>query len=79
MKAIDNETQRQVEELLDRLRPSLYSHGGNAHIAEVGEDFVRLELEGACHGCPMSAITFGMVLEEEIKKQLPQIKHVFYE
>lgn len=75
----EDELKLKIEELLNRLRPSLYSHGGNAHLAEVGEDFVRLELEGACHGCPMSAITFGMVLEEEIKKQLPQIKNVFYE
>lgn len=74
-----DETQKQVEGILDQMRPSLYSHGGNATLAEVGEDFVRLELQGACHGCPMSAITFGMFLEEEIKKQLPQIKNVFYE
>lgn len=74
-----DEIKQKVETIVDMMRPSLYSHGGNAMLAEVGEDFVRLELQGACHGCPMSAITFGMVLEEEIKKQLPQIKHVFYD
>lgn len=71
--------QIQIEELIEKMRPALYKHGGNALLAEVGKDFVRLELQGACHGCPMSAMTFGIFLEEEIKKKLPQIKQVFYE
>lgn len=74
-----DDIKQKIEELVDRLRPSLYSHGGDAKLAEVGEDFVRLELQGACHGCPMSAITFGLFLEDEIKKQLSQIKNVLYE
>ncbi len=69
----------QVEGLIEKLRPALYKHGGNALLAEVGKDFVRLELQGACQGCPMSAITYGVFLEEEIKKKLPQIKNVIYE
>ncbi len=74
-----DEFKSQIEEIIEKMRPALYKHGGNAMLAEVGEDFVRLELQGACHGCPMSIITFGMFLEEEIKKRLPQIENVFYE
>jgi Fe-S cluster biogenesis protein NfuA len=76
---INEKTKAEIEAIIEKMRPALYKHGGNAMLAEVGEDFVRLELQGACHGCPMSAMTFGIFLEEEIKKKVPQIKNVFYE
>lgn len=69
----------QVEQIIDEIRPSLALHGGDATLAEVGADFIKLKLKGACHGCPMAAMTFGIFLEEEIKTRIPQITQVLYE
>ncbi len=73
------ELREKVEQIINEIRPSLALHGGNAELAEVGKDFIKLKLQGACHGCPMAAMTFGIFLEEEIKTRLPQIQKVFYE
>jgi Fe-S cluster biogenesis protein NfuA len=60
-KAPDLETR--VEKTLDEIRPYLMSHGGDVNLLEVTpEKVARLQLVGACGGCPMSVMTlrFGM-------------------
>ena len=69
----------QIEGIIEEIRPSLALHGGDAQLAEIGENFIKLKLKGACHGCPMAAMTFGIFLEEEIKTRIPQIQTVLYE
>lgn len=75
---MENITQ-ELEKVLEEIRPSLQSHGGDAHLVAVENDVVKIELEGSCHGCPMSAMTFGVMVDEMIKERLPQIKKVVYE
>lgn len=66
-----------VELALDTVRPYLKADGGNVRIAEITEDMIiRLELEGSCSSCPMSAMTFKAGLEEAILKAVPEIKKV---
>lgn len=77
--ALNMEIAQAVEKILEEIRPSLQSHGGDAHLVAVEGDIVKIELEGACNGCPMSAMTFGVMVDEMIKERLPQIKEVVYE
>jgi len=66
-----------IESALDTVRPYLKADGGNVRIVEVTEDLtIRLELEGSCSSCPMSAMTFKAGLEEAILKAVPEIKKV---
>lgn len=67
----------QVEEVLKRIKPRLQMDGGDVELVEVTADkVVRIRLTGACHGCPMSTITLRMVIEQELKGALPDIKSV---
>jgi len=70
---------KEVEAVLDEIRPSLEEHGGGARLLAIEGNKVVLKLEGACSGCPMSAFTFGVMAEEMIRRRLPEIEAVEYE
>ncbi len=62
-----------VNDVLDTIRPALMADGGNVQLIEVKDGVVKLQLQGACHGCPMSQMTLKMGIERELKRQLPEI------
>ena len=65
-----------VKEVLDGIRPSLRADGGDVELIEVEEGIVKVRLKGACSGCPMSAMTLKLGIENQIKEKLPEIKEV---
>jgi len=66
-----------IETALNAIRPYLEADGGNVKFVELTSDMVvKLELEGACITCPMSAMTMRAGIEESIKRALPEIKSV---
>lgn len=65
-----------VEEVLEKIRPSLMADGGNVELVEVNADVVKVKLTGACGGCPMSQMTLKMGIERLLKKEIPEIKEV---
>jgi Fe-S cluster biogenesis protein NfuA len=68
---LDVETR--VRQALDKVRPSLRSHGGEVELLGVAEGVVRLRLEGSCHGCPSSAATLKSLIEEAICDKAPDV------
>jgi Fe-S cluster biogenesis protein NfuA len=65
-----------VEEVLEKIRPSLMADGGNVELVEVNADVVKVKLTGACGSCPMSQMTLKMGIERLLKKEIPEIKEV---
>ncbi|MBF0450350.1 MAG: NifU family protein [Candidatus Magnetomorum sp.] len=66
-----------VQAVLDKVRPSLQADGGDVELVEVTDDgVVRVQLQGACKGCPMSQVTLRDGIEKFLKKELPEIKAV---
>jgi Fe-S cluster biogenesis protein NfuA len=66
-----------VEEALDTIRPYLEADGGNVKVIEITDDnTVRLELQGACSSCSMSAMTFRGGIEDAIRRAIPEIQKV---
>lgn len=65
-----------VEEILEKIRPSLMADGGNVELVEVNADVVKVKLTGACGSCPMSQMTLKMGIERLLKKEIPEIKEV---
>jgi Fe-S cluster biogenesis protein NfuA len=66
-----------VEKALERIRPSLQADGGNVELVDVTEDgIVKVQLTGACRGCPMSQMTLKMGIEKALKQAIPEIKEV---
>ena len=63
-----------VDEVLDEIRPALQADGGNVQVLEVSEDgVVKLEMVGACAGCPMATMTLRAGIERLLFERLPDI------
>ncbi len=68
---------QRVEEVLDQVRISLQSHGGDVRLVEVTDDgTVKVELQGACRGCPMAQMTISRGVEARLKQEIPEVKEV---
>ena len=66
-----------IEQVLETVRPYLHADGGDVRLVELTDDMiVKLELQGSCQSCPMSAMTFRAGLEESIRKAVPYINKV---
>jgi len=66
-----------VEEVLAKVRPALQADGGDIELVEVTEDgIVKVRLQGACAGCPMSQLTLKNFVENILKKNIPEVKAV---
>ncbi len=66
-----------VVKVLDDVRTSLQMHGGDVKLVDVTEDgTVKVELQGACQGCPMATMTIKQGVEARLKKEIPDIKQV---
>ncbi|TAK32507.1 MAG: NifU family protein [Chloroflexota bacterium] len=67
----------QVEAALASIRPYLQADGGDVALVSVDDDgTVKVKLQGACGGCPMSQMTLTMGIERTLKEQVPGVKEV---
>ena len=65
-----------VRTALDEVRPYLDSHGGNVELVAVEDGTVRLRMEGSCSGCPSSAMTLKLAIEDAIRKHAPDVGEI---
>ncbi len=70
------ELRKRVEEEVNKIRPRLQMDGGDVVLVDVKDGIVKLEMQGACSGCPMSAVTLHLGIERALKKAIPEIKGV---
>ncbi|HEV2914839.1 MAG TPA: NifU family protein [Pyrinomonadaceae bacterium] len=69
---LDLETR--VVQALGKVRPYLGSHGGDVELLSIEEGgVVRLRMQGSCHGCPSSAMTLKLAIEEAIYEAAPDV------
>jgi Fe-S cluster biogenesis protein NfuA len=61
---------------LDEVRPYLVAHGGGVELLDVTDGIVHLRLQGACNGCPSSALTLTSAVEEAIARAAPDIERI---
>jgi len=63
-----------VDKVLDEIRPALQADGGNVQVLGVSEDgIVKLEMVGACAGCPMATMTLRAGIERLLFERIPDI------
>jgi Fe-S cluster biogenesis protein NfuA/nitrite reductase/ring-hydroxylating ferredoxin subunit len=65
-----------VRTALEEVRPYLDSHGGNVELIAVEDGTVRLRMEGSCSGCPSSAVTLKLAIEDAIRKHAPDVGEI---
>jgi Fe-S cluster biogenesis protein NfuA/nitrite reductase/ring-hydroxylating ferredoxin subunit len=71
--------ERRLQAALDEVRPYLESHGGNVEVLSAEGGVVRLRLEGSCSGCPSSAVTLKLAIEEAIQRAAPDVEQIVAE
>lgn len=68
---------KEVQKVIDKIRPGLQADGGDVELVEVTDDgIVKVQLLGACNGCPMSTMTIKNGIEKTLKKQIPEVEEV---
>jgi Fe-S cluster biogenesis protein NfuA len=65
-----------VEAALNKIRPMLQKDGGNVELIEIEDGIVKVRLQGACAGCPMSQMTLKNGIERLLKQEIPEVKSV---
>jgi len=66
-----------VAAVLELIRPSLQADGGDVQLVDVDDEgVVRVELQGACKGCPMSQMTLANGVERILKDRVPGVTKV---
>jgi Fe-S cluster biogenesis protein NfuA len=66
-----------VQAVIDQIRPMLQRDGGDVELVSVEDDgLVKVRLQGACKGCPMSQMTLKNGIEKYLKQQIPEVDRV---
>lgn len=68
--------QTQIEEVLEYLEPYFLMHGGRITFVRYDAGKVFVKLAGTCDGCPSSDYTLKLLVEGELKKEVPQVTEV---
>ncbi len=62
--------------LENEIRPSLASDGGDIDFISYGDGILKVELKGACKGCPSSTQTLKQGIEGYLQELIPDLKKV---
>lgn len=66
----------QIQEVLEMLKPNFYMHGGDIELVKYEQGVVFVRLQGNCVGCPASTYTLKLMVEESLKREVPQVQQV---
>ncbi|CAO2818703.1 unnamed protein product [Amaranthus hypochondriacus] len=62
-------TVKNVDLVLEDVRPYLIADGGNVDVISVDDGVITLQLQGACESCPSSTTTMKMGIERVLKEK----------
>ncbi len=68
--------EERVRSALDGVRPYLGSHGGDVELLGVSDGVARVRMRGSCEGCPASAMTLKLAIEDAVLKGAPDVERV---
>ena len=67
----------QIESIINQIRPFLQRDGGDVKFIDyTPENYVVVELQGHCAGCPHAQMTIKNGIERTIKEYYPEIEGV---
>ncbi len=67
------EQEKQVHELIDKIRPYLHRDGGDIEVVNIEEGIVYVKMLGACVGCPLIDVTLKDGIEQMLLENVPGI------
>jgi Fe-S cluster biogenesis protein NfuA/nitrite reductase/ring-hydroxylating ferredoxin subunit len=68
--------EERVRDALEGVRPYLGSHGGDVELVGVSDGVARVRMQGSCEGCPASAMTLKLAIEDAVLKAAPDVDRV---
>ena len=69
--------ERQIIKILEtKIRPAVARDGGDIKFKEFKDGVVRVELQGACSGCPSAALTLKQGVQNLLCHYIPEVKEV---
>ncbi len=67
----------QIESVIDQIRPFLQRDGGDVKFIDyTPENYVVVELQGHCAGCPHAQLTIKNGIERILKDNYPEVAGV---
>ena len=70
-------SKKQVESILEELRPAIQADGGNVHLVNITtEGVVQVRFEGECLRCPSRDMTLRSGIETTLRNRLQNITGV---
>lgn len=68
---------REVKDAITDVQAYARSHGGEIQLVGVSDEGdVKIKLNGACNGCPLSDITLRQGIETQLKQLVPGVRKV---
>ncbi len=66
-----------IETVLDKMvRPALAEHGGDVRVIDYADGILQIGLLGQCSTCPAANLTTELLIMEEVKSAIPEVKNV---
>jgi len=73
----DSDIVKQIKEIIEqKVRPAVAQDGGDIIFHSFENGIVKLELHGACSGCPSSTVTLKNGIENMLKHYVPEVIEV---
>lgn len=73
----DSEIVTQIKEIIEtRVRPAVAQDGGDIIFHSFEGGVLKLEMHGACSGCPSSTVTLKNGIENMLKHYVPEVESV---
>lgn len=66
----------EIQKAIDKIKPMLQADGGDVEFVDYEDGVVKVRLQGACAGCPMSQMTVKNGIERMLKQEVPEVKSV---
>ena len=67
----------QIKKILDtKIRPAVARDGGDIKFKDYKNGIVRVELQGACSGCPSATLTLKQGVQNLLCHYIPEVKEV---
>ena len=73
MEKKENNVEKRINEVLDRIKPYLENDGGNLEYIKFEDGIVYVRLLGACAGCSMIDITLKDGIEAMLMDEVPEV------
>jgi Fe-S cluster biogenesis protein NfuA len=67
----------EIKNIIEKdIRPVLAMDGGDVAFCGFEDGTVKVQLQGACQGCPGAAMTLKMGIEQRLKEVVPEVQQV---